>query len=59
MARGDRPNIDDIKDRLKRWDSWTKEDIRQFVEHDLPDLVAYVERLEGIVAELHDKLHNG
>jgi len=53
MRRGQRPDLEDIRKRLSRWDRWTKEDIRQFVEHDLPDLLAYAERLERVVQDLN------
>jgi hypothetical protein len=54
-ANPSKPDLADIKSRLARWDSWTKDDVRQFIEHDLPSVIAYCERLEALIAELYEK----
>lgn len=55
MGSSRRPDLSDIRARLAKWDQWTKEDIRQFVEQDLPAVIGYAEELEELVKELYEK----
>jgi hypothetical protein len=55
MSSARKPNLSEIRARLGKWNEWTKEDIRQFVEHDLPSVIDYAEELEQIVKDLYEK----
>jgi len=59
MGSSRRPDLSEIRERLAKWDRWTKEDIRQFVEHDLPAVIKYAEELEELVRELYEKNRDG